>query len=377
MQFSCESSLLAKGVNTVKRAISSSPNAPIFSGIHMLLQQNTLDLIAMDTNFSMRMHLEVSGAEDGDILIPAKAIGDLLAKFDKDETLTLRQEADSRELVIEAAKARGSYHIPLMDADEYPALKEVNAQQELVLTEEEMSSLIKTTVYACSTDESRPLYTGVFMEKTGKLLTAVGTNTHRLAIKEISLENGDEESSFSMLVPARVLKEISGNLTGELPEAIRMLVGERQIQVTVGELTVISSLIEGHFPDYKRPIPPSFANKTLFDRTDMEKAIQRVALFSQSDYNIVRLNIAEDKIILSSAVSDLGQGREEISCETAGSSLPLNIAFNSKYLMDFFKNCSTDRVSLETNTSLSPARMMPDEENSSYTYIVTPVRVIF
>ena len=84
MQFSCESAQLAKAVNTVKKAISSSPNAPIFSGIHMSLNGNTLELVAMDVNFSMKKVLEVNGNEDGVILVPAQSLGDLLAKFSTD-----------------------------------------------------------------------------------------------------------------------------------------------------------------------------------------------------------------------------------------------------------------------------------------------------
>ncbi len=377
MQFSCESNVLAKGINTVKRAISSSSQAPIFSGIHILLRQNALYLIAMDSSFAMQMHLEVNGQEDGEILVPAKAIGDLLAKFDKDEPLTLTKERDTRELILEASKARGTYHIPLMDAEEYPAFKDIKYQHELVLEEETIRQLIETTVYACSTDQNRPLYTGVFIEKTEHSLTAVGTNTHRLAIQELPWNNGEADGQFSMLIPSRVLKEISSNLTGDLPEPVSVKASDKQIQVALGGLTMIASLIEGHFPDYKRPIPPSFANKTVFTCQDMEKAIARVALFSQSDYNIVRLHITENSIVLSSAISDLGNGREEIPCTTVGSALPLNIAFNATYLTDFFRNVGTEQVSLETNTSLSPAKMMPQEENSGYTYIVTPVRVVF
>ena len=101
-----------------------------------------------------------------------------------------------------------------------------------------------------------------------------------------------------------------------------------------------------------------------------------MALFSQSDYNIVRLAIDTDGITLSSAVSDMGQGKEIIACQTVGDTLPLNIAFNSRYMMDFFKNCGSDTVSMETNASLAPARLMP-EGDDTYTYIPTPVRVIF
>ena len=354
MQFSCESKELAQSVNIVKRAISASNNAPIFSGIHVILQGNSLQLIAMDNTYMMNKQLEVNGEEPGDILIPAKAIGDLLARFDPDETLTIQQ---------------------LPGEEEYPAMPRFQGERTFQLSEELIGKLIDTTVYACSTDASRPLYTGVYLEKAGKSLTAVGTNTHRLAIKEAELEEGDD-SEFSMLIPARLLKEIRSNLNGELPEPVTLSIQGRQIMAKVGNLTIISSLIEGKFPDYKRPIPPSFSNRTVFSRVDMEKAIQRVALFSQSDYNIVRLAIDTDGIILSSAVSDMGQGKEIISCQTIGEALPLNIAFNSRYMMDFFKNCGSDQISLETNTSLSPARLMP-EGDASYTYILTPVRVIF
>ncbi len=375
MQFSCESKELAQSVNIVKRAISSSNNAPIFSGIHMILQENNLQLIAMDNTYMMNKQLEVNGEEPGDILIPAKAIGDLLARFDPDEVLTIQQLPGEKEMTLKAAKARGQYHIPLMDPEEYPAMPRFQGERVFQLSEEVIGKLIDTTVYACSTDASRPLYTGVYLEKTGKSLTAVGTNTHRLAIKEAELEEGDD-SEFSMLIPARLLKEIRSNLNGELPEPVTLSLQGRQIMAQVGNLTIISSLIEGKFPDYKRPIPPSFSNRTVFNRVDMEKAIQRVALFSQSDYNIVRLAIDTDGITLSSAVSDMGQGKEIIACQTIGESLPLNIAFNSRYMMDFFKNCGSEQISLETNTSLSPARLMP-EGDTSYTYILTPVRVIF
>ncbi|WP_296397797.1 DNA polymerase III subunit beta [Acidaminococcus timonensis] len=375
MQFSCESKMLAQSVNIVKRAISASNNAPIFSGIHTTLKGNELHLIAMDNTYSMNMKLEVNGVEDGDILVPAKAIGDLLAKFDADEVLTIQQLDGEKEMTLTAAKARGQYHIPLMDPEEYPAIPAFTSERVLELPEEVIGNLIDTTVYACSTDMSRPLYTGVYMEKKGRSLTAVGTNTHRLAIKEAELENGDD-SEFSMLIPARLLKEIGSNLNGELPEPVTLALQGRQIMAKVGNLTIISSLIEGKFPDYKRPIPPSFSNRTVFNRVDMEKAIQRVALFSQSDYNIVRLAIDADGITLSSAVSDLGQGKEIIACQTVGDNLPLNIAFNSRYMMDFFKNCGSDKVSMETNQSLMPARLMP-EGDSTYTYILTPVRVIF
>jgi DNA polymerase-3 subunit beta len=371
MQFSCESAQLAKSVNIVRKAISSSHNAPIFSGIHITLEGNTLELIAMDINFSMKKVIEVNGAENGDILVPAQSIGDLLAKFNS-EVLTLQQKAEESELTI--TSETGTYHIPLLDKKDFPAFPNIEEERTLTLPEDIIGSLIRQTVYACSVDDPRPVFTGVYMEKKGQNITCVGTNTHRLAIKTAVVEQADD-SEYSLLIPARVLKEIANNLNGDLPEDVCLAQKGSQIMVRMGSLSILSSLIEGHFPDYSKPIPPSFNNRTVINRVDMEQAIQRVALFSQGEYNIVRLNLEADKTVLSSAASDRGQGMEIVNCTTTGTSLPLPIAFNSRYLMEFFKNIDSDQVVLETNTSLSPARLMPADD-PSYTYIVTPVRVI-
>jgi DNA polymerase-3 subunit beta len=372
MQFSCESAQLAKAVNTVRKAISSSPNAPIFSGIHLLLSGNELKLVAMDINFSMEKTLEVNGNEDGTVLVPAQYIGDLLSRFN-DQVLTVSKADNDSELNI--STETGNFNIPIMDDKEFPAMPVIQEERVLTLPDETIHQLIRQTVYACSNDDQRPLFNGVYLEKKGQNITCVGTNTHRLAIKSVTVDTLDD-SEYSMLIPSRMLKEIAANLNGDLPEDVSLFQQKNQLLVRLGTLKILCTLIEGKFPDFRKPIPESFNNRSLVNRVEMERIIQRVSLFSQDSYNIVRLAIEGDKITFSSAAGDRGQGREVLSCITEGSELPLNIAFNSKYLMEFFKNIDTDEVILETNSSLSPARMVP-KDDSSYMYIVTPVRVIF
>ena len=370
MKFSCESTILAKEVNIVKKAIASSPNAPIFSGIHLILQGNALEIIAMDVNFFMSDTCEVQGEMDGDILVPARSFSDLLAKFDK-ETIYLEKNDTDTELNITSQK--GKYSIPLMEKDDYPPFPEFAGDKALVFPEDKISDLIKKTIYACSTDESRPLFTGVLMEKKGNSITCVGTNTHRLAIKTVTLDDADD-TEYSMIIPSRLLKEIANNLNKDIPEEVELSLQHRQIQVKIGALKIISSLIEGSFPNYRRVVPPTFSTKITFTCQDMEKAVQRVSLFSTDDYNIVRMTINQDNITLTSGISDLGQGKEVVDCTTVGDGL--NIAFNSKYIMDILKNAGSEGITMEMNNSLSPACLRPLSEED-YLYIVTPVRVIF
>jgi len=370
MKFSCESTILAKGVNIVKKAIASSPNAPIFSGIHLILQGSSLEMIAMDLNFFMSNVIEVQGEADGDILIPAKSFSELLAKFDS-EVLNIEKNDVETELIITSSK--GKYSIPLMDKNDFPPFPEFKGEKALTFTEEEIGALIRKTIYACSTDESRPLFTGILLEKKGTNITFVGTNTHRLAIKTATVNSADG-SEYSMIIPSRLLREISANLDKEIPENIELSLQNKQIQVQMGKIKIISSLIEGSFPDYRRVIPPTFAIETVFSAKAMEKAVQRVSLFSKDDYNIIRLSISENKITLTSGISDLGQGKEEVDCQTKGEGV--NIAFNSKYIMDILKYAGTEEVVMQMNNSLSPACVKPVSEEN-YIYIVTPVRVIF
>ena len=370
MKFSCESTLLAKGVNIVKKAISSSPNAPIFSGIHLILKDNQLEMVAMDINFFMSDVIEVKGQIEGDILVPAKSFADLLAKFDKEEIVL---EKDDNDTELNIISQKGNFNIPLMDKSDFPPFPEFNGQQTLVLPEDKIGDLIKKSVYACSQDESRPLFTGVLSEKKGQTITFVGTNTHRLAIKTSIIDTADD-SEFNMVIPSRLLREISNNIGKEVPEEVEISLQNRQILVKIGKVKIISSLIEGSFPDYRRVVPPSFSTKTVFKKMDMEKAIQRVALFSKDDYSIIRLSVTPDAITLTSGISDLGQGKEVVDCQTTGEGL--NIAFNSKYVMDILKNSSSDEIVMQTNNSLSPSCFNPVGEDD-YIYIVTPVRVIF
>ena len=369
MKFACETSIITKSIQIVKKAISSSPNAPIFSGIHLILKGNELELIAMDLNFYMSDIISVNGEIDGDVLVPSKSFSELLTKLDN-EIISIEKNDKDTEIIIKSNT--GKYSIPLMEKEDFPPFPNFTGDKVLTFSEEKIGELISKTIYACSTDETRPLFTGILLEKKNTAVTFVGTNTHRLAIKTVILEDNDKE--FSMIIPSRLLREINANIGKEIPEDVEISLKNKQIQIKIGNIKIISSLIEGSFPDYKRVVPPDFAITTVFNAKDMEKAVKRVALFSKDDYSIVRLSIEQDKIILTSGISDLGQGKEIVNCTTKGESL--NIAFNSKYIMDILKYAGSEEVIMEMNNSLSPACIKPISEEN-YIYIVTPVRVIF
>ena len=145
--------------------------------------------------------------------------------------------------------------------------------------------------------------------------------------------------------------------------------------VQIDKVVIVSRLIEGKFPDYRRVIPPAFNIKTLFNVKELAGAVERVALFSSDgDYSIIKVSVGNNEIIVSSSSPDVGKGREVIECQTQGEAI--NVAFNSKYIIDILKNLTDEQATMELNTSLSPVCIKPIAE-SNYIYIVTPVRVVF
>lgn len=369
MKFTCQTNSLNRAIQTVQRAISSRPTAPIFSGIHIIAKENQLNVQAMDLNMAISCTMESTTEEIGEIVVSAKHFSELMRKL-PGETVTITKNKIEKTITVQSAKS--DFQLLLMNEDDYPKFPEFNPEKQIVLEDEKIKELIKKTIFACSTDEARPLFTGILVEISEGKITFVGTNTHRLAIKSMTYEAAEE---MSMIIPARVLTEIARNLTGDLPQDIKISLLNNQIMVVIDNVVIVSRLIEGKFPDYRRVIPPAFSVKTRFNVKEMAGAVERVALFSSDgDYSIIKVSVSDSEIVITSSSPDVGKGREDIQCRTEGGQL--NVAFNSKYVLDILKNLADEEAVMELNNSLSPVCIKPVEEDN-YLYIVTPVRVVF
>ena len=264
------------------------------------------------------------------------------------------------------------YQLLLMNEDDYPKFPEVDANKSLTIPDDKIKELIKKTIFSCSSDDARPLFTGILVEAKDDKLTFVGTNTHRLAVKFLPQPT---EEPLNMIIPSKVLNEISRNLTSDMPQEVKISLLNNQIMVVIDDITIVSRLIEGKFPDYNKVIPAKFAVKCQVNAKSLASAVERVALFStEGDYSTVKMIIGQGEMTLTSSSPDVGTGKEVLPCTTEGDSL--NVAFNAKYILDILKNVDAEEVLLSMNTSLSPVCITAPEEDN-YIYIVTPVRVVF
>lgn len=370
VKFICNTADLHKAVQSVIPAIASKTSTPIFGGMHIIAANQTIRLEAMDINLSMSCELKGEIEEEGEIVIAAIRFSELVRNFNG-ETVKITKNNNDNNVRLQSGKA--DYKILLMNVNDYPKYPKIEAAQSFTLEDEKIKELIKKTAFACSTDTARPLFTGVLCEiKEGKI-TFVGTNTHRLAIRTLPIENTPD---MSLIIPSSVLKEINKNLNGKLPQEAKFSLINNQLMVSIDDWTVVSRLIEGRFPDYKRVIPPEFTVKTKVNVKEFGGAVSRMSLCSGSDdnYSIVKISIDAGELKVMSSSPDVGTGEEVIACETEGNAI--NVAFNATYILDIMKNLETEEAELNLNNSLSPVCIKPTDQ-SEYIYIVTPVRVIF
>lgn len=369
MIITCNTSELNKAIQTAQKAIISKPSTPIFSCIHLFTKENSLVVQAMDLNMAISCTIATDIIEPGEIVVSAKHISELIRKLPGENTTISKNKENN---TIKVTSGSSEFQLLLMNENDYPKFPDFNGDKSITIKDEDIKELIKKTIFSCSTDEARPLFTGILVEAKDDRITFVGTNTHRLAIKALPYQN---EEALSMIIPSKVLNEILRNLTGEMPQDVKISLLNNQIMIIIDNVIIVSRLIEGKFPDYNRVIPAKFAVTCRANAKELAGAVERVALFSsEGDYSIVKMTVANGTITITSSSPEVGTGREVINCSTQGDAL--NVAFNSKYILDILKNVDSDEVILSMNTSLSPVCITsPSEEN--YVYIVTPVRVVF
>lgn len=227
MIFTCKITNLNKAIQTVQRAISSKPSTPIFSGIHLIADNNILEIQAMDLNMAIACSIEAEIQEKGEIVVSAKHFSELMRKL-PGENVTIVKNKEEKTINVQSDKS--DFQLLLMNEDDYPKFPEFNADKQIVLEDEKIKELIKKTIFACSTDEARPLFTGILVELQDGKITFVGTNTHRLSIKTMEQESSE---AMSMIIPSRVLSEIARNLTSELPQEVKLSLLNNQIMVQI------------------------------------------------------------------------------------------------------------------------------------------------
>ena len=262
------------------------------------------------------------------------------------------------------------FNLVTLHPDDFSLVEQIHDQDHVNIDSFAMKELIDLTNYAAATDEDRPVFTGALLEIKENEVTMVATDTHRMAVKKITI---DEPATTPMraIIPTKTLAEVSRLLPTDNPAMINIIWNRTQIVFNFESIYIISRLIEGTYPEYEKVIPSQFDSSAVIDRREFAGAVDRVSLLAKDiSYNVIRYDWAESNVTLSTQNSEIGMAKEDIAVEFKGT--PFTISFNGRYISDILRHSTGDNIHLFLKQN-GPVVIRQDN-NPNYTYVVTPVR---
>ncbi|MHB8154871.1 MAG: DNA polymerase III subunit beta [Candidatus Omnitrophota bacterium] len=362
MKFKVEKSSLVMAIQTVGNVITTKSALPILSNILIEAQTNTLKLTATDLDIGITCVIPVDIAEAGAITVPAKRFSDIIKEFPL-EMISVSTKKNN-QVTIDSELCQ--FKIMGLIKEEFPKLPEFKDQKVIKINQGVFKEMLSLTAFAVSLDETRYVLNGILFKINKGLLTLVSTDGKRLAMVERKLA-GESDLEISMIVPLKTIQELNRNLKDE--GELSLVVSSNQALFDLGNVGIVSRLIEGEFPDYKQVVPPVSENKMKVVRSQLLLAVKRAALLATPDYQAVKLEVFKNKLVISKSTPDIGEFHEELAVEYQGRELV--IGFNPIYLIDILKNINEETVGLEMVDGEKPGVI----RLSGYVYIVLPMRL--
>jgi DNA polymerase-3 subunit beta len=381
MKVSCLQEQLSKGLSVVGRAVATKTTLPVLNHI-LLATENTeeggrLKLAATNLEISITCWVQARVEEEGEITVPARLLADFVSNLGNEY---VNLALDEQTLTLNVTSGRYEANIKGIAAEDFPSLPSVsNAPIGTTIASNVFREAIAQVAFAASTDETRPVLTGIFTSFTGDIMTMAAADSFRLGVKTASLLTS-VASNFSIIVPARAMVELSRIVADDdSPIEIWVTANKSQALFKAQGINFTSSLIEGSFPNYQHIIPKKFDTRCVVSTTDFLKAVKVSSLFARdSGGNIIRVAVTPGEdvnpggIMLSANAAEVGDNRNEIEATVDGQ--PAQIAFNAKYLTDVLGAISTSQVAIELQSPSNPGVLKPVGKED-YVHVIMPMHL--
>jgi DNA polymerase-3 subunit beta len=354
--------VLVDALGTAGRAVSTRGSHPALTGIRAQLSGDDLTLTGSDLDLTITATIKVAGESDGVAVIPARLASEIVRAV---QPGAVAFAAEDESLSIRAG--RSEFSIRLIAGDEFPQLGQLDVEP-VSLASAQLADALKQVVLAASSDDSRPILTGVLLEAVDGGLRLVATDSYRLSLRDVAGVSVLSEGQ-RVLIPSRALGELNRVLAHDDTVALRL--GEREASFEVGSVRLITRLIEGVFPNYQGLIPESHPNLLTVNREELLDALRRVRLLARESTPI-RIEMSDEGMELVAITQDVGTARESLESTYAGSNLV--VAFNPQYLLEGAEVAPAEEITLATIDELKPA-VIRAAGFDDFLYLIMPVRV--
>jgi len=365
MKFSVLQQDFLPTLQAVSRSVGNHSSLPVLDNILLSVEGKSLKIAATNLEIGVIKFIPISDGVDGEITVPAKTLVELISGLGQSKVII---ETEEEKLTIQANNFKAS--VNGISASEFPAIP--LASSEGISLSREFFLNSKDILFAAAVDEGRPVLTGILTDIKGAKLDFVATDGFRLAHREVKLPS--DSAQFRSLMPKRTFEEVLRIISEQEVDNVKISISENQNQVVfeLGQTIVSSRLIEGQFPAWEKIIPAQIISRVVVDKETLLKAIKLAAVFAKNETNIVILTAKKDSLSLKSSAKQLGSQENEIEGQTEGEEL--QIAFNTKFLLDAISSIPTSQLIMEFSGSLSATLIKPIGEEG-LEYIIMPVRL--
>jgi DNA polymerase III subunit beta len=372
MRVVVERSQFLKSLNHVQSVVERRNTIPILSNILLQAKGGKIRLTATDLDVEVVESLDGDIAREGATTVPAHMLHDIVRKLPDGTQIEIVQGPDDKRLSLNSGRSR--FTLQSLPAEDFPDMTAGDLSHRFSIGASDLKGLIEKTKFAISTEETRYYLNGIYLHEVGspggERLRAVATDGHRLAQAEIPRPDG-AAGMPGVIVPRKTVLELS-KLIEDLSGEVEIALSSAKIQFRFDSLVLTSKLIDGTFPDYERVIPRHNDKVLAVDTKLFAEAVDRVSTISSEKGRAVKLNIASGRLILSVNNPESGSAEEEIVADYQAD--PLDIGFNSRYLLDIAGQFKGESASFLLADPGSPT-IISDREDDRALYVLMPMRV--
>jgi DNA polymerase-3 subunit beta len=370
MRVTIERSALLKALNHVQSVVERRNTIPILSNVLIQASRGAVKLTATDLDIEIVETVPADVAQDGATTAPAHMVYDIVRKLPDGAQLELETGGGVDRLSIYAGRSR--FQLQTLPPEDFPDLAAGELANTFTVAASDLRALIDKTRFAISTEETRYYLNGIYFHEVPQaaMLRAVATDGHRLAQAQIGRPDG-AKGMPGVIVPRKTVLELVKLIEGDDGE-VEIALSSSKIRFTMKGLVLTSKLIDGTFPDYERVIPRHNDKLLEVDTKLFAEAVDRVSTISMEKGRAVKLNIGNGKLVFTVNNPDSGSAEEEIAATYNAD--PIEIGFNSRYLLDIAGQIRSGAAALQLADAGSPT-IIKDPGDEQALYVLMPMRV--
>ncbi|UOE55519.1 DNA polymerase III subunit beta [Cytobacillus oceanisediminis] len=376
MRFIIQRDRLVQSVQDVMKAVTSRTTIPILTGIKIVASEEGVTLTGSDSDISIESFIPKE--EAGEEIVEIKQAGAIVLQAKFFSEIVKKLPTDSVEISVEnhlqtvIRSGKSEFNLNGLDAEEYPHLPQIEEENVFKIPTDLLKAMVRQTVFAVSTSETRPILTGVNWKVENGTLTCIATDSHRLALRKAQIETNASES-YNVVIPGKSLSELS-KILDDNNDLIDIVITENQVLFKAEHLLFFSRLLEGNYPDTSRLIPSDSKTDVVVNTKEFLQAIDRASLLAKEGRNnVVKFSTIDGGVIeISSNTPEIGKVVEEVQSKSVEGE-ELKISFSAKFMMDALKALEGSEITISFTGAMRPFIIKPLNDESIL-QLILPVR---